>query len=121
MNIEKVDYKYQLKNDLIFWTGICSHTVIHDWFVLNSAGKLTLKKGYAWNGATAAIDTDNFLEPSAVHDAFYQMVKDKLVPESVRAKADLLLKNMCVERGMSKLRAGYVYLAVRAFGGKFAR
>lgn len=121
MTAVKVDYEWQYDEDKVFETGIVGHTVVHDYFVLDNNGKLTLKKGYAWNGATAAIDTDSFIDPSAVHDAFYQMIKEKLVPESVRLKADLLLRKMCIEKGMLRLRAEYVFLMVRAFGGKFAR
>ena len=121
MTAKKVDYEWQYDEDRVFETGITGYTVIHDYFVLSFSGKLTLKKGYAWNGATAAIDTANFIDPSAVHDAFYQMIKEGLLPDYVRIKADMLLRKMCIDKGMSKFRAGYVYLMVRTFGGNFAR
>lgn len=121
MNIEKVDYKYQLKSDVKQFTDITGYCVISDWFTLSQTGELTLKKGYCWNGATGAFDTHDFLIPSAVHDALYQMIKLKLLPESTRLKADQLLRKMCKKRGMSAFRAQYVYLAVRIFGSKFAR
>lgn len=121
MNVENVDYKYQLKEDSVFKVPVEGYNINEDYFSLNEFGTLTLKKGYAWNGATVAIDTKNFMDASAVHDSLYQMIKTKLLPEALRIVADKELKRMCLKAGMSSLRAQYVYLAVRAFGSIFAR
>ena len=121
MNVENVDYKYQLKADSSFRVPVEGYKIDEDYYSLNEFGTLTLKKGYAWNGATAAIDTKNFIESSAVHDSLYQMIKTKALPAALRIVADKELKRMCIKAGMSTLRAQYVYLAVRVFGAIFAR
>ena len=121
MNVDKVDYKYQIKDEAQFKVPVIGYKVDEDYFSLNKFGTLTLKKGYAWDGATAAIDTKTFMDASAVHDALYQLIREKHLPEALRIVADQELKRMCIKAGMSAFRAQYVYLAVRAFGAIFAR
>jgi len=121
MNIEPVDYKYQLKSESSFKTEIKGYKVESDYYSLDVAGWLSLKKGYAWNGATAAIDSEDFMNASAIHDAFYQMIAQGELPEAERISADEELRRFCIAAGMTRLRAQYVYLAVRVFGGFFAR
>ena len=78
--------------------------------------------GYCWDGPSGpTIDTDNFLKPSLAHDALYQLMREgRLDPTKYRVRADNLLKDLCLAAGMSKIRAWYVYNAVRAFGAKNA-
>lgn len=77
---------------------------------------LTIKKGYAWDGATCAIDTDNFIDASLVHDFLYQMIREKVLGKEYRLIADKILKAICLANGMSSFRVGYVYTCVRLFG-----
>ena len=87
MNVENVDYKYQLKADSSFRVPVEGYKIDEDYYSLNEFGTLTLKKGYAWNGATAAIDTKNFIESSAVHDSLYQLIKTKALPAALLTKS----------------------------------
>ena len=80
-------------------------------------GTLILGEGFHWDGASGpAIDTRNFLIPSAVHDALYILMRDGLLEKSYRTMADDLLVKMCLDGGMSKLRAAYIGFAVKHFG-----
>lgn len=89
---------------------------------LNRQGVLTLKKGYAWDGPSGpAIDSKDFMRGSLVHDAIYQLMREKLLPQRMRKQADEILWMICLEDGMPKMRANYVYHAVRAFGASTAR
>ncbi len=84
---------------------------------LSTDGLLTIYPGYAWDGPSGpTVDTPDFLVASLVHDALYQMLREKKLPQSMRKIADQILKRICIEEGMSNLRAFYVYLAVRIFG-----
>jgi len=40
-----------------------------------------------------------------VHDALYQLMRLKLLPASLRETADMLLRRICIEDGMCRLRA----------------
>jgi hypothetical protein len=92
------------------------------WVRLNRQGMLTLKKGYAWDGPSGpAIDSKSFMRGSLVHDALYQLMREKLLPRSFRKQADEILWMICLEDGMSRVRADYVYQAVRAFGAPAAK
>ena len=119
----KQGYKYQLFCEYVLQTEIMPTENIDTFFIrLSTSGKMTIKKGYAWDGASGiAIDTINFMRGSLVHDALYQLMRmDKLNRKQWRKTADDLLFSQCIEDGMSFVRAKLVYHSVRFFGGKFA-
>lgn len=116
-------YKYQLVEDyvlddcrLVPPTSVADHGFI----ALDLNGKLTIKAGYAWDGPSGpTFDTKNFMRGSLVHDALYQLMRERPVQvpkETYRAQADRLLQRLCMEDGMSPERAWWVYHAVRLFG-----
>lgn len=81
-------------------------------------GILHIKSHYAWDGASGpAIDTKNFMRGSVVHDALYQLMRQGLLDKKYRKAADMALRRICIKNGMGKLRAAWVYMAVRTFGG----
>jgi hypothetical protein len=118
-------YKYQLMERYVHATQWALPKALETsgrWVVLSKTGRLTLKKGYAWDGPSGpTIDTKNFMRGSLVHDALYQLIRERLLPGSKRKPADVLLWLICLEDGMSRPRADYVYHAVRTFGGLAAR
>lgn len=122
-------YKYQLKetyhvlidikeqHDMAALLGDKHCTLID----LCSSGKLSIKRGYAWDGPSGpTLDTKSFMRGSLVHDALYQLMRERGLNQSYRKYADELLKEMCVEDGMSKIRAWLVYCAVRFAGAPSA-
>jgi len=118
-------YKYALLDPYTHVTSIQiekSVTTKMGWVKLNRDGVLTLKKGYAWDGPSGpTIDSKDFMRGSLVHDALYQLIREKLLLPRFRKKADEILWMICLEDGMPKPRANYVYHAVRAFGASAAR
>lgn len=114
----KAGYKYQLKEDYILAIEIKSADPIDtDYIRLDVMGELTIKKGYAWDGPSGpTIDTLNFMRGSLVHDALYQLMREKhLDRDTYREAADRLLQKICKEDGMWSLRAWWVYQGVRLF------
>ena len=118
-------YKYQLLEPYSHRTNIPNPGIesADGWVTLLCDTTLLVKKGYVWDGPSGpTIDTKNFMRGSLVHDALYQLMREgKLDPTLRRKQADLLLYNICVEAGMSRARAGYVYRSLRIFGGKHAQ
>ena len=117
------NYKYQLLTMYTHATGlqlIQNISTKNEWLKLGKKGRLTLKKGYAWDGPSGpTIDTKNFMRAALVHDGLYQLMREGLLDhEEHRESADDLLRDICIEDGMSKFRAWYVHKAVRTFGGK---
>jgi Protein of unknown function (DUF1353) len=115
----KSGYKYQLKENYVSVIGIqLSSPIKTDYIELTAKEKLTIKKGYAWDGSSGpTIDTLNFMRGSLVHDALYQLMRERhLDKEKHREFADRLLQAICKEDGMTDLRAWWVYQGVRVGG-----
>ena len=118
-------YKYGLMEPYAHETGVTLDAAVasrQGWVKMGRSGRLTTKKGYAWDGPSGpTIDSKNFMRGSLVHDALYQLMREKLLPQHTRKRADQLLHDICRQDGMSKARSDYVYHAVRVFGGSFAK
>ncbi|HEY33574.1 MAG TPA: DUF1353 domain-containing protein [Dehalococcoidia bacterium] len=111
-------YKYQLVEEYQVKVSITPKNDIKtDFIELSTEGMLVIKKGYAWDGPSGpTIDTPNFMRGSLVHDALYQLLRNKLIDEGWRDEADEELRRICIEDGMSKIRAWWVFKAVRKWG-----
>lgn len=117
----KKGYKYQLTHEYLVDIPIKPTADIASpsgYITLSSAGELIIAKGYAWDGPSGpTCDTLNFMRGSLVHDALYQLMRERLLDkEYYRDPADRLLRAMCKEDGMSALRAWWVYVGLRIFG-----
>ena len=94
---------------------------------LKAGGRLFVYEGYAWDGASGpAIDTPNWMDPSLVHDIFYQALRQRLIPQAaasrkvreiIRKRADNLMYEMLRQRGMHWLRAWLSHFFVRRYAG----
>jgi hypothetical protein len=114
----KSGYKYQLARDYELHTGIIGYSIHTEYAHLYSDGLLIIKNGYAWDGPSGpTIDTKTFMRGSLVHDVFYQLIREGHLSHSIKEKADSLLRNICIEDGMCKLRANWVYFGVDKFAG----
>ncbi|MFA5276680.1 MAG: hypothetical protein WC417_07305 [Candidatus Omnitrophota bacterium] len=117
-------WKYQLLDDYIIPVGIKPVINVDTQFLkLNRAGVLIIKRFYAWDGPSGpTIDTPDFMRGSLVHDGLYQLMRvGVLSPKLYRKRADQLLHDICIQDGMCRFRAWYVYWAVRLFAGISAR
>lgn len=113
-------YKYQLHEDYSIKTNIKPKKVVDDQFIkLDLAGNLTILSGYAWDGPSGpVIDTEENMRASLVHDAFYQLMRQKrLTQKSNKDKADKLFKKMCIKDGVPSAIAHAYYLGLKV-GGK---
>ena len=115
-------YKYQLVESYEVQVSITPEEDIETNYIdLSATGWLTIKKGYAWDGPSGpTIDTKNFMRGSLVHDALYQLLRNEHIEQKWRAHADEELKKICLEDGMSRLRAWYVHRAVQRGAGSAA-
>lgn len=115
----KAGYKYQLKEEYVVEIPIKPDVSIDtEYLALTVDGMLTVKKGYAWDGPSGpTIDTLDFMRGSLVHDALYQLMRERhLDHDKCRETADRLLQTICKEDGMNSLRAWWVYQGVRLGG-----
>ncbi len=116
-------YKYNLHSDLEFSTNInVDNPMSLGLLEIDGEGNLSIRKGYSWDGPSGpTIDTKNFMQGSIVHDALYQLMREGVLPQHVRKRADEILKEICINDGMSKARAWWVYQGVRIGGAISAR
>jgi len=117
------NYKYQLMRNFEIQIDIKpSKRIELDFIILKTTGRLIIKRYYSWDGPSGpTFDTSTFMRGSLVHDALYQLMREKYLEQVHRRYADQLLKEICLEDGMSAFRAWYVHRMVRKFGGGSAK
>lgn len=109
-------YKYQLAASERFQTGIPA-VCNTKFMVMDGMGGLDVLAGYAWDGPSGiTLDTASFMRGSLCHDALYQLMREGVIDVSWRARADQLLREICLQSGMWPARAWWVYHAVRRHG-----
>lgn len=113
-------YKYELLNgELIEVPQVAALGLIENKYITLDNGILLIKKHYAWDGPSGpTLDTKTFMRGSLVHDSLYQLMREGLLPRIWRKYTDKLLRDICLEDGMKKFRAWYVYHSVRTFAKK---
>lgn len=127
--IDHPDYKYEVTETyyvkLHFKSKDYVKSEFYD-FCYNKSGWLVLKAGYRWDGASGpTIDTISTIRASAIHDAIYQMIREKKLSRDFKAAGDKELgivmredyhpKNW-FQRWWSGVRASYYEQAVGMFG-----
>jgi hypothetical protein len=97
--------------------------ILTRFITLTMEGKLTIRECYAWDGPSGpTLDTLTFMRGSLIHDALYQLMREGFLDHvRDRKAADEILRAICIEDGMFKMRAWIVYRGVRMGGGKSAR
>ena len=118
----KEGYKYQLVEEYEVKTTIIREpsdksVIMSDYITLWASGLLLVERGYAWDGPSGpTVDTKTFMRGSLVHDALYQLMQLKLLDLRWRPFVDQELFRLCIEDGMTLIRAWYVWNAVKHFG-----
>ena len=115
----KAGYKYVLAASAVFKTAISPKEVIDTEYIrLDVNGNLLIRTGYAFDGPSGpTIDTKNFMRGSLCHDALYQLIREGLLHvHDARELADKELRRICLDDGMWRVRAWWVYRGVRLGG-----
>jgi hypothetical protein len=112
----KSGYKYQLHTTCTYMSPIYGYNISTRYIRLTEDGMLTIYQGFCWDGPSGpTIDSKNFMRGSLIHDALYQLIREEHLPESERYTADIVLRMICLEDGMSKIRAWWVFTGVSKF------
>lgn len=119
-------WKYELVERFEVETGLRAGEAFEisgGYVQLTATGRLRIAAGYAWDGASGPTrDTHRIMRGALIHDALYQLFREtRLDRERFRDDVDELFREICIEDGMSRLRASYVYHAVRLFGSRATR
>jgi len=111
----RAGYKYQLAESYSCMTPIKPDKAVkEEFFTLSKNGKLWIKRGYAWDGASGpTFDTKSSMRPSLVHDAFCQMMRSRLIDyDKWQDTVNEFFKQQCKEDGMWGIRASIWHAAV---------
>jgi hypothetical protein len=81
-----------------------------------TTGEYVIKAGFLYDANWPAINTYDSIRGAGVHDFFYNLMKDGLLPRSFRYDVDYLFYNILLEDGMIPLRALGWFKVVRLGG-----
>lgn len=116
-------YKYEMITPRRVQTSWLGSTIHAEFFSLSATGVLTIHSGYRWDGPSGpTIDTPSFMRSSAVHDCFFQIMREGKIPAGKRddffiiANSDL--RRISRTDGMLRIRASVVKFSVSRFGRK---
>ena len=125
--IEKTTKGYRLKEDVIFWTSMTGFAISTAFITLKADGMVKLDSGFIWDGATKSPDIDAVLLASALHDAFYRLIRFGKLPKKVKNVADkcfrdeilnsITAKTSWYQKLKIKIISEIYYTGVRWFGG----
>lgn len=114
-------YKYQLTNDYRTQLALVrtESDITTEFIELTRDGLLWIKHGYAWDGPSGpTVDTPNFMRGSLVHDALAQLMRDGYIGTDQFTNVNRELQRICIEDGMSRIRAAWVFMGVEHCGKK---
>ena len=95
--------------------GLAGIVIGHPYMKLSS-GFLTIRKGYAWDGASGVPDNPDNMRASLFHDALYQLMRLGLLDRKYKDVADRLFRQICLQDGMKKNWADFMYNGLKALG-----
>lgn len=118
----KAGYKYVLFKRCMVRTKIRPGKEIKTKYAsLDLLGNLVMEEGFASDGPSGpTIDTKTFMRGAFTHDALYEFMRKGLLGQKYREEADRELRRICIEDGMNKIRAWWVYQGVRLGGSRSA-
>ena len=106
---------WRVVEDFSYQTNIqLKETITSNFFIHHSNGRIDVFKGFCWDGPSGGFDTKNAMLASLLHDIGCVMrARDQLTDDEIDQFDDLYY-TVCVEEGMSKFRAGYMFAAISA-------
>lgn len=115
-------YRFHLKADYSIDTPVRPEAAIHtNYLTLEAGGRLTIRAGYAWDGpCVPGVDTESFVRAALVHDALFQLIRAMRLEDIHREAIDALLKEICLEDGVGRLKSWYIHQMVRHFSLPFS-
>lgn len=115
-------HKYKYRLERVYTAKIPIYPtalILTSYFTLNESGFLCVSAGYCWDGPSwPAIDTKTFMRGSLVHDVLAQCMRlGYLDYKEWLEPSNRLLQQICIEDGMWRIRAWWVYKGVSLFDG----
>jgi len=114
----KGGFKYQLHSDYRVRLSFAPTKKITTYFISFDLDRtLEIRKGYASDGPSGpTFHTANFMRGAFIHDALYQLIRLGELSMKYRDLADEELRDLCLQDGMSRIRAWWIYTALKRAG-----
>ena len=116
-------YKHQVRETFsVQLMYIHTSTEIDTWYCkLSVSGMLTVKRGFAWDGASGPTwDTKATMTPACVHDCLAKLIRTGCLKHSVWRHADYELEHLMKQRGVWKIRRRIWMKGLKLTGGSYA-
>lgn len=110
-----IECKFSVWEKLEVQTIITGYHVKSDQVELFESGLLVVEKGYAWDGATGAVDSKSIIFASCIHDILCGFINSGLLPVFVQALADEQFRLIEQQGKMPWIRRMWTYLGVRTY------
>ena len=120
MKYSEYKYKFKVEENFSIELPFKIPDFEHE-YASSKDGILSVKKGYAWDGASGPIiNTRDTLVASLVHDVLYQAMRLNLIKSNKenRMIADKNFFEILKIHGVNSIRRKVWYFAVRLFGKK---
>jgi hypothetical protein len=117
------NYKYVLSEIAFTQTSLFpDEWVVYKHISLSPLGMLSIDPGFPWDGASSIAWDRHFMRASLFHDALYMLIRKGLLASvsEPRLKSDREMKRLCLDAGMWKIRAAWVFRGVRIGAAKAA-
>jgi hypothetical protein len=113
----RAGYKYQLVKDYLIQLDLrLPEDIVTEYITLTKSGLLTMFRGYAWDGCSGpTYDDKTNMRGGLVHDGGYQLMRLSLLSQEYKGFFDRLLRSICLEDGMWRIRAWYYFEGVDHF------
>jgi len=114
----KSGFKYQIHSDYRVKLSFTPPKKITTHYIsFDTDGVLEISRGYSSDGPSGpTFDTVNFMRGAFIHDALYQLIRLGELPMQYRDLADEELRDLCLKDGMSRIRAWWIYTALKRGG-----
>ena len=90
------DWKYRILKTFSIQTDMRPERTIRSTFsTLTTNGTLYIKRGFCWDGASGAVDTDTIMLASCCHDAGCNWYLNGLINDKLRSDFDDLFYELC--------------------------
>lgn len=109
-------YKYTLDEGYLYHLSFDTKTTVVFGKIELDGDILKLRAGFGWDGASGpAIDTEDILRASAIHDALWELMKQGLLDQRYKKAIDSEFASILEEDGMPLFRRWYLLKAVSSY------
>jgi len=112
-------YKGQLCEDYSVKVAVYPpEDITTDFYTLLKTGILTIRKGYAWDFDSGALDMLKSKRASLIHDCLYQMMNYGFLSWGWKPAADFEYYKALIQDGFNRVWGDIRFKAVRRLGGR---